>query len=378
MKSLYLFLFAALLTWVSASAQVTAENAETVSYYIQDLFLGEAMSISNITVNGESGDSVFAQVGSFLNDGGYLPLSSGIVLSTGLVVGEDFGGDPVIFGESTTIFGNNPTWSDITDVDLESISGAPMNDEVSIEFDFIPAFEYLVYDYVFGSEEYPEFVNSSFNDAFGFFVSGPGIEGPYSAPEGFPMGAINSATLPGSSTSVAINTINDGTFSCPGPAPGPCMNCEYYVDNCPIADAALDGMTTQLMVLEVVIPGETYHIKMVIGDAFDTAFDSSVILKEGSFRSMSQPPNPVGTTEIVVEEISVAVNPVNAELILQNIPENINSYSIWDMQGRIAIENTAISSSNERRDVSDLDQGLYLLLLRDNLGKVWTQKLVKE
>ena len=40
-------------------------------------------------------------------------------------------------------------------------------------------------DYVFGSEEYLEFVGTSFNDVFAFWVSGPGIPDP-----------VNIATIP--------------------------------------------------------------------------------------------------------------------------------------------------------------------------------------
>ncbi len=362
------------MTSANFTAQVTAENEETVSYYIQNLFLGEAVSIDNITINGMPGDNPNSQVGSFLNNGGYLPLSSGVVLSTGAVSGEDFGGTSVIFGESTTINVENPFSGD---VDLTALSGESVNDVVSIEFDFVPAFEFLVYDYSFGSEEYPEYVNS-FNDAFGFFLSGPGIEGPYSAPSEFPMGSINAAIIPGSSTAVTINNVNNGNFFCPGPSPGPCMNCEFYVDNCSIEEAALDGMTTQLMVLETLLPGETYHIKLVLGDALDSAFDTAVILKEGSFRTMAQPPDPTSISEVLIEEMNLAVNPVSDYLQINDLPDYIVSYSLRDMQGRMAIESTRINDSRVIRDVRSLESGLYLLILSDEEGNIWTQRLVKE
>jgi len=48
-----------------------------------------------------------------------------------------------------------------------------------LEFDFIPQSDTLKFNYIFGSEEYPEYVNSGYNDVFGFFISGPGIAGPF-------------------------------------------------------------------------------------------------------------------------------------------------------------------------------------------------------
>jgi len=53
-----------------------------------------------------------------------------------------------------------------------------------LEFDFCPAVGESTFDYVFGSEEYPEFVHSSYNDGFGFFVSGPYLDDATSMSEG--------------------------------------------------------------------------------------------------------------------------------------------------------------------------------------------------
>ena len=109
-----------------------------------------------------------------------------------------------------------------TDADIETIT-APnsANDVLAIEFDFVPNGDTLTFNYVFGSEEYNWYVCASYMDAFGFFLSGPGITGPYSSPVGFPDGATNIALIPGTTMPVSINTINEGDPPNGNPQPPP-------------------------------------------------------------------------------------------------------------------------------------------------------------
>ncbi len=71
-------------------------------------------------------------------------------------------------------------------------------DACALEFDVIPLCDTLRFRYSFGSDEYPEFANDDYNDAFAFFISGPGISG-----------QPNIATLSGTTTEVTINNVND-------------------------------------------------------------------------------------------------------------------------------------------------------------------------
>src|SRR5690606_1780277 len=101
-----------------------------------------------------------------------------------------------------------------------------------LEFDFVPNGDSLMFRYVFASKEYPGYTCSSFNDAFGFFISGPGINGPFS------NNAINIALIPGTDVPVAINTLNSGTPS-GGNLASTCFNANpdwvehsmYFVEN---------------------------------------------------------------------------------------------------------------------------------------------------
>ena len=104
------------------------------------------------------------------------------------------------------------------DADLDQLAGVSTYDAAVLEFDFIPASDTLTFDYVFGSEEYNEYVCGTVNDAFGFFLSGPGIAGPYT------NGAENIALVPGTTTQVSINTVNNGTVGSSGSASNFFMN----------------------------------------------------------------------------------------------------------------------------------------------------------
>ncbi|MCB0619584.1 MAG: choice-of-anchor L domain-containing protein, partial [Saprospiraceae bacterium] len=172
--------------------------------------------------------------------------------------------------------------------------GIAINDAAILRFDFEPTEPQVTFRYVFASEEYCDYVNSPFNDAFGFFLSGPGINGPYSGQ------AINIATLP-NGTAVAINSVNHQTN--PGfyvgniPAGDPQLNDPDCAGH-PIAagqtvqDCQYDGWTTILTAVANVIPCETYSIKLAVGDGGDNAFDSAVFLEANSFAAG-------GTAEVI-------------------------------------------------------------------------------
>ena len=167
------------------------------------------------------------------------------------------------------------------DQDLSFIAEEDIFDHVGLEFDFIPLDSTVTFRYIFASEEYCEFVNSNFNDVFGFFVSGPGLNGP------FTDNAINAALVPGTNDAVSINTINHT------------VNAGAYIPNELSADQILcgldqvvnpklqlieyDGLTTVLTAELRLFPCETYHIRLVIADVGDADLDSAVLLEAGSF-----------------------------------------------------------------------------------------------
>ena len=284
-------LLIALLLPLAGQAQLVVTNNQTPAWLVQNLLLGQGLSVSNITFNGVPATVVSEQVGEVDATNTVLGMGQGLILATGDVanaLGPNNSGSSSLGGG---IFGQS-------DPDLAILSNPQVvNDAAVLEFDFVPTGDSLKFDFVFASEEYLEFVNSV-NDIFGFFLSGPGITGPFS------NNSANIALIPGTTDPVTINTVNDVVNSAfytvngtgaNGPYNGNAMYPQY------------DGFTVVITAQAEVICGQTYHIKIAIGDASDTAWDSAVFLKAGSFTSTGQ----------VAPNLAAGVNVVNDTIMLE-------------------------------------------------------------
>ncbi len=161
------------------------------------------------------------------------------------------------------------------DKDLDSLSvitsGAEWeksHDACVLEFDIVPYGEEISYKYMFGSEEYHEYVHSKYNDIFALFISGKGVETNPKLDN-----QKNMAILPNSGDFVSINTINGVD------------NWQYYHSNLSGENLQYDGMVWDslgkkhyLIARQKVVPCETYHVKYAISDRADTIYDSGVFI----------------------------------------------------------------------------------------------------
>ena len=258
-------IMSSMLNNVYAQIQISQTDADEA---MQEFLIGDCIAIDNLNFKGNPAVSL----GSFTGGNSVgLGFESGIVLTTGKT--QDI-------GQAATIEANS-SLSGTGDPDYSALAGIQTKDVAILEFDFIPTNDEITFNYVFASEEYPEYVCSSFNDVFGFFISGPGFSGPYS------NGAVNIAWLPDGITVVGINTVNPGVVGLNGassncPANG-LDNSSYYVDNTGDTDLVFDGYTVNLTATINVTPCETYHFKIGVADAKDTFLDSAVFLEGNSF-----------------------------------------------------------------------------------------------
>ena len=276
MKTVVQLLFLCLIFITSnASAQLLVEQPYTVEEYVSEVLIGNGVTATNITYTGSE-----EQLGYLTGGEGLFSVTSGLVLSTDHATHlSDPGCNDSQVCAGCLGFG--------TDADLlnvansvpplieQSFSVSSVNDLCILEFDFEAGGDSISFNYVFGSDEYLEWVNSEYNDIFAFFLSGPGISGPFGSPAGFLDGAINIAEVPETDPTlpVTISSVNNIT------------NPEYYIDNFANNNICIDGYTQTFTASASVQCGETYHIKLAIADGSDDALESFVVLEEGSFSS---------------------------------------------------------------------------------------------
>lgn len=299
----------------------TAPN-DNPTYLIDNVLLGGGVTATNHSYSGDS-----AQIGWFNASNTFLGIDSGIVLSTGSVYELD----------PDTVLGFITIQDTVTDPDLltvansvppligQTFSVSGIHNVAKLEFDFVPTSDTVTFRYVFGSQEYFGFENTSFNDVFGFFLSGPGIAGPYA------NGAINLAIVPGSNPElpITISSVNSVTP----------INQQYFVDNQGGLDtiASADGLTTVLTATAIVQCNETYHIRLAIADGSDQALSSYVWLEAGSFFSPTlEVVNDFGIDSTVMEI------PCNASIMLMADGGVGASYQWFDSTGALIGSDSSI------------------------------------
>lgn len=339
-----IFLIIVLCINASLYSQISVTQTESPSDLVNNLLAGNNVSISNVSYNGSSlnAQSPQTMISHFNNNGSSFPISEGIVMTTGdaiLAVGPNTGG-----GSTNN---NGVTIPDPSDIDLAAIGASTMNNECILEFDIIPTGDTLVFNYIFASEEYHEYSTSTFNDGFGFFISGPGITGPYT------NNSKNIAIIPGTNLPVTMNNLNNGNSN-----NGPCVNCVFLTDNTGGADIEYDAYTTSLQASSPVECGETYHIKLAIADAGDQSFDSGVFIEANSFNSNG--------SNVVINQSSIVKSTCgNADGMISinsSIPLNSFTYSIHNK------DNTYSVLNQNTGNFTNIKSDLYSIIVCDDIG----------
>lgn len=260
------------------------ESSFSISQLVKDVLIsgGSACStanVSNVTVspNLSTGDNT--RTWGFFNKGTTnFPFARGIVLTTGHArkAGNTFQGTQLSDGVITQ-----------GDADLAAalgINNVNLKDATYIEFDFVPSSPEVTFNYLFASEEYEGNYPCNIGDGFALLLKRVG-DPTYT----------NLAVLP-NGTPVSVTNIHPATQAGGQPL-SPCgaANPTYFAGyNTTAIETNFSGRTVPLTAQATVIPGQTYHFKMVLADYQDSAFDSGVFLEAGSFDIGVQILDPTG------------------------------------------------------------------------------------
>jgi gliding motility-associated-like protein len=252
----------------TVKAQLTITNNQTAVQLVSR-FVGSGVYVYNqqLTCPGTH-NGVFTATNSNLG------LPGGVILSTGPAA--------AIAGPANVAAGaniNQDIYGTPGDPDLNAIIGGTGYDACALSFDFVPNIDtatMLHFQYVFGSDEYPEYACSGFNDVFAFMITGPNF-----TPNQ------NIALVPNTNIPVAINSINGPPYTyslaaCNAMGPGSPFT-QYYVDNNGGQTVAFDGFTVVMDAQALLMPCDTYHIKLAVQNTGDEAYQSGVFLRENSF-----------------------------------------------------------------------------------------------
>ncbi len=246
-----------------SNSVIVDQTTYTVDELVQDILIGgECAQISNITSSTGTDFGEDNGIGYFSIEGSGFPFEEGVILTSGNA--------SLASGPNVNAMSEGSTaWPG--DAELNAAVGITSNNASIIEFDFIPLAQEISFDFLMASEEYDGdqggTFECTFSDAFAFLLTDPdGV-------------TTNLAVLPGTNTPILVTNIHPENPGCAA------VNEEFFGGYTPqnLPPISFDGRTAVFTAQAPVIVGETYHIKLVIADATDTALDSGVYLRAGSF-----------------------------------------------------------------------------------------------
>ena len=216
-----------------------------------ELIFGNGVTVTNATYTGDPDASAIYSNGDAISPG-VVPSDTGVILSSGEA------------DRFTNISATNPNARTNTttpnsgpnnDPDFNAVAGRFTFDASYLEVEFTPDDDvnFITIEFVFSSEEYPEFSDSIYNDLFAVWIDGEAV--PLAAGSGL-------ASVTNINQSGDINLFNSNTAD------------QFNTE--------MDGFTVSMSFVIPVTPGETNTLKVGIADVGDSAYDSNVLIAANS------------------------------------------------------------------------------------------------
>lgn len=288
----------------------------------------ENIELTNVVGgNFSSGDKSY---GYFENNNSSFPFEKGIVMSTGKLSN--------VPGPNNGLSDDDaPGWAG--DQDLENYFDLNYTVNATVlEFDFTPNANNIQFRYIFASEEYRENESTTcqYSDAFAFLIR-PENETDYE----------NLAVVPGTDIPVKVTTVRPEI-----PESCPAENEEYFAGfNDFESPIIFNGQTEILTAQAEVIPGENYHIKLVIADDINYRYDSAVFLEGESFNIGAELGEDISG---LCEDETVILQPED----IGNNPTNYQWYKIEENGNE-----TLLTEGNNQNSFEVSEEGKYKVVL---------------
>ena len=227
-------------------------NTSATALQMANAIFGTGVTVTGASYTGASASSAIFSLGDSRSPDA-TPSDTGVILSTGNAASfTQSNGDPNRSASTTT-----DTTGVNNDPAFNALAGAQTYDADFLTVDFIPTGGMITMQFVFASEEYPEYVNSLYNDMIGVWVNGSPVN-----------------------MSVATGNASVGNIS-------PVNNYNLYKDNTGDAySTEMDGFTVTMTLKMVVNPGVTNTIRIGIADVGDASYDSSLLIAADSIQSV--------------------------------------------------------------------------------------------
>lgn len=320
-------------TTIPSRSQLLIDTVPDPLIMLQDFFGDRVSSISNLETKGATD-----YWGLFNATQTNLGMDEGIILANGdcrLAIGSNDLLEVGIF-DDTGLEG---------DTDMDDVSGYVTEDACILEFDFVPVEDTITFQFIWASEEYPEWVASQiYNDCFAIFLDGENIG---LLPDG-QVTSVNTVNCfgPNSEYYICNDPMNPDLVPCPS-----AFDCPATVEETTIQ---YDGWTKPLNATMVLSPGQTYHLKMGVADASDNGADS------GAFVSISDNHTQIASLQDHDSGIRIFPNPTSGTVKYEQGTSEPCSWILTNSAGSTVWSGIS-QSLRGTFDWSHLAPGYYIL-----------------
>lgn len=230
-----------------AAAELTINSNASATAMANEIF-GQGVTVVSASYTGDRLSSATYSNG-LATSPGVVPGDTGVILSTGYA--RDFTNSTGSANQSTQVSTNTSGANGAAD--FNAAAGASTFDASFLTVNFIPTASVLTMQFVFASEEYPEFTSGIYQDFVGVWVNGT---------------QVNLAVGDGD---VDPNNLNSGS------------NQNLFVDNTTAAfNTEMDGFTVTMTLKMAVNPGVLNTMRIGVADVSDSNYDSAVLIAGNS------------------------------------------------------------------------------------------------